>query len=36
MSNVVWSEDEGWHDGPEVSVSLDQEGRMRTNETHAG
>lgn len=28
MSNIVWSADKGWHDGPEATVSLDLHGRL--------
>ena len=28
MSNVVWSAEHGWHDGPEVAVRLGSAGRL--------
>lgn len=28
MSNIVWNAENGWHDGPEVKVGLDQRGRI--------
>ncbi len=30
MSNTVWDADKGWHDGAEVSVSLDSAGRIQS------
>lgn len=28
MSNVVWDAENGWHDGSEVDVVLDESGRI--------
>lgn len=29
-AQVVWSPEQGWHDGPEVTVGLDDQGRLIT------
>ena len=31
MGNIVWSAEKSWHDGPEVSVSVDERGRLKVN-----
>lgn len=28
MSKIVWDAENGWHDGPEVTVGLDESGRL--------
>jgi hypothetical protein len=28
MSNVVWTPERGWHDGPEARIELGQDGRI--------
>lgn len=31
MSKLVWDAEHGWHDGPEVTVTLDDHGRLSTS-----
>jgi len=33
--NVVWSRDRGWHDGPEVDLTLDDKGRIKADPKRA-